>query len=196
MSEKFKIILSLIVALLLLPAALYAADIIGPKVRVIENNITVSTGIELDKQYLNDIKKGISKEIIFYIDLFRVWDSWPDEFVLGKTLTRTLRCDPVKKEYIATSLSGTTLTEKRFNDCNLLIKWGLSIPELRLTNINELEPAMYFVKVTVESRLRRLPPIISSLFFFVKQKDFSISKESKPFPIGGELEGHDVIRKK
>ena len=39
-------------------------------------------------------KNGIAKEITFYIDLFRVWNMWPDEFVLGKTIVKTLRVDP------------------------------------------------------------------------------------------------------
>lgn len=186
MHGKIRILCFLILLLFLLSVPLYAAEITGPDVAVRDGNIIVSTGLRLDESQLSNIGKGISKEIIFYIDLFRVWNYWPDEFILGKTFTNTLRCDPVKKEYTATSMTGTTLTEKRFTDCDPLLRWALSIPEMRLTNITELAPATYFVKVTVESRLRRLPPIISSLFFFVKETEFNISRQSRPFPLEPE----------
>jgi hypothetical protein len=171
---------------LLAPDAAYASEVRGPEVRVHENNIYVGTGLDIDQNHLSDIAKGVTKEIIFYVDLFRVWKMWPDEFVLGKTFTRTLKCDPVKKEYTATSLEGSRLIEKRFRDCNSLLQWALTIEEVRLTNITELEPSRYFVKVSVESRLRKLPPFINLLFFFVKEKEFSIKKESAFFPLNME----------
>jgi hypothetical protein len=160
-----------------------ASEIMGPQVRIDDNNIVVSSAIRLDEKQLREIESGIPKEITIYVDLFRVWDSWPDEFVLGKTLTQTLRCDPVKKEYIATSLSGTTLKEKRFRECGPLLDWALSVNNLHLTNTSELEPAEYFVKVTAESHIRRLPPIIKSLFFFIRETEFSVSKDSSPFEV-------------
>lgn len=161
-----------------------AMDIAGPNVSVSESYIIVSTSLNLGEKEMNDIKNGIAKEMIFYIDLFRVWQAWPDEFVLGKVITRTLKCDPVKKEYIATSFDGITLIEKRFQSCEPLSAWALSIPELKLTNVSELEPDEYFVKVSVESWLRRLPPVIGYLLFFVRQKEFGISKDSRIFSAG------------
>lgn len=161
-----------------------ASEIMGPQVRIDDHdNIVVSSALRLDETQLKEIESGIPKDITIYVDLFRVWDTWPDEFVIGKTLTQTLKCDPVKKEYIATSLSGATLKEKRFRECGSLMDWALSINDLRLTNTSELEPAQYFVKVTAESHIRRLPPIIKSLFFFIRETEFSISKNSTPFKV-------------
>jgi hypothetical protein len=185
MSETLRAILicALLLAASLLSSAADAAVVKGLEVRVHDQNIYVATGLELEENHLSDIAKGVSKEIIFYVDLFRVWRMWPDEFVLGRTLTRTLRCDSVKKEYIATSLEGNKLTEKRFRNCERLIRWVLTVNEVRLTNTTELEPADYFVKVSVESRLRKLPPFINLLFFFVKEKEFSLKRNSEFFPI-------------
>lgn len=183
MPGKIKTTLLSVAALLLLSAPLCAANIVGPDVVIRADNIAVSTGLILDDAKMLEIRSGISKEMIFYIDLFRVWKSWPDEFVLGKTVTKTLRCDPVKKEYIATSLAGTTLVEKRFNDCEPLIRWALEVKDFQLAKTSELEPSKYFVRVTVESRLRRLPPIISSLFFFVREKEFSLDTDSSIFDV-------------
>lgn len=165
-----------------------AQEITGPFVKVRENSVIVSATVDLDEKHLSEIEKGVSKEIIVYFDLFREWKIWPDEFIIGKKFTQTLQCDPVKKEYIATSLVGTRLTEKRFSNCKRLIQWALSFSDLTLTNINEIEPAEYMVRVTVESRLRRLPPFIDLLFFFVKEREFKISHDSPYFPLKLENE--------
>ncbi|MCX5717761.1 MAG: DUF4390 domain-containing protein [Nitrospirae bacterium] len=140
----------------------------------------------LDEKQLQDVKNGIAKEITFYIDLFRVWNMWPDEFVLGKIIVKTLRVDPVKKEYVAASSDGMTIVEKRFNALDSLLKWALSIRDIKLTNTRELEPDDYFVRITVESRLRKLPPVISYLFFFVPEKEFTKVKDSSNFSVGQE----------
>lgn len=169
--------------MLLLPLQVSGVEIIGPETRAANNEIYVTTALSLDEKQINDLKNGISKEVTFYIDLFRVWKMWPDEFVLGKTFVRTLKSDPVKKEHVATSFDGVFLIEKRFNEFESMLRWVLNINDLKLTNIKELDAGDYFVKVTVESRLRKLPPIISYLFFFVPEKEFKIVKDSPNFPV-------------
>lgn len=175
--------LLLIYCLLISSSTSSGAEIIGPETKIANNEIYVTTGLMLDEKQIQDLKNGITKEITFYIDLFRVWDMWPDEFVLGKTLVKTLKCDPVKKEYVATSFDGMTIIEKRFNEFDTLLKWSLNINGLKLTNIKELEPDDYFVRITVESRLRRLPPVVSYLFFFVPEKEYRVVKDSSRFQV-------------
>lgn len=181
-----------LIILLFLPFISGAADgaeIKGPDVSepsLMDGSIVVSTGLSLDEKETSEIEKGISREIVFYVDLFRAWSFWPDEFVLGKRFTRTIKCDPVKKEYTATSLSGVETTEQRFEGCAPLLEWALNISGLRLTSTATLEPVAHFVTVTAESRLRRLPPVISSILFFVRETEFSISRSSPLFnPKGG-----------
>lgn len=178
------------VILLVLPVLIFmgarsaeadTVQIKGPNVRVQDSMIQVSGGLQLDDKHRDEISKGVSKEIVFYFDLFRKWNNWPDEFILGETFTQTLRCDPVKKEFISTSLRGRTLKEKRFKSCDSLLRWALNIKEFSLTNINELEPAMYTLKITVESRLRRVPPFIKLFLFFVKETEFREAKNSPYF---------------
>ncbi|MBU4320665.1 MAG: DUF4390 domain-containing protein [Thermodesulfovibrionales bacterium] len=178
--------LLLFCCLLFFPSITRSAEIIGPETKIINNEIYVTTGLILDEKQLQDLKNGIAKEITFYIDLFRVWNMWPDEFVLGKTIVKTLRVDPVKKEYVAASSDGMTIVERRFNELDSLLNWSLSIRDLKLTNIRELEPDDYFVRITVESRLRKLPPVISYLFFFVPEKEFTKVKDSSKFRVGQE----------
>ena len=170
-------------ALLALAPVTWAAGIVGPHVSVRNGGILASTTLELDEKQIKSIRSGVSKEITIYVDLFRVWKSWPDEFVSGVRFTRTLKCDPVKKEFVATSLRDETTSEKRFSNCEALLRWALSIQDLRLSGTRALEPAEYFVKVTAEGRIRRLPSVVGYLFFFIRERDFNIYSDSERFTI-------------
>jgi len=174
----------LIYCLLFFPSLSSSTEIIGPETKIANNEIYVTTSLLLDEKQMEDLKNGIAKEITFYIDLFRIWKMWPDEFVLGKIVVKTLKADPVKKEYVATSFDGMTIIEKRFNELDSLLKWSLNIYDLKLTNIKELDPDDYFVRITVESRLRKLPPIINYLLFFVPEKEYKRVKDSSSFHVG------------
>jgi len=158
----------------------------GPEARVVNNELVVTTGVALDEKNLADLKNGISKEITFHTDLFRVWKTWPNEFIAGKKIVKTLKADPIKKEFVATSLDGFTLIEKRFKSFDSMISWTMNIKDLKLVNVRELQPSEYFVRVTVESRFRNLPPVIGYLLFFVPEKDFSVVRDSTPLSIGNE----------
>ncbi len=151
--------------------------------RFSNNELYVSTAVKPDQKIMNDLNDGLSKEFIFYIDLFRVWNIWPDEFVLGQKIITTLKNDPIKREYFATRVNGNISLNKRFNDLESMLDWAMALSDIKLTNIKELEAGTYFIKITAESRIRKLPPVIGYLFFFVPDKDFSISKNSQTFQI-------------
>jgi len=173
-------------SLFLTPLSVSGADIIRPDARVMNEEIVVSTGLALDEKNISDLKNGIAKEITFYIDLFRFWRMWPDEFIAGKKIVKTLRSDPIKKEYTATTFDGTTLIEKRFKRFDSMLDWTLTVKDLKLINVKELQQSEYYVKVSVESRLRQLPPVIGYLLFFVPEKDFKLSKDSPSLITGSE----------
>jgi hypothetical protein len=173
--------------LFLLSSRLFGTEIVGPEVHIVNNEIVVDAEISPDEKILGELKSGVAKEITFYIDLFKVWRGWPDEFILGKKFVTTLKEDTVKGEHIATSFDGETHIKKRFRNFESMVSWTLNKKDLRLVNhVKELEPGDYFVKVTVESRLRTLPPVIGYLLFFVPENDFVVSRKSRVFPIGGE----------
>ncbi|MCE5194813.1 MAG: DUF4390 domain-containing protein [Nitrospiraceae bacterium] len=178
-SNHVFVLLFLFASIMLTPLFSESAEIIGPETTVINNEIFVTTGVILDEIHVEDLKNGISKEITFYIDLFRVWSIWPNEFILGKVIVKTLKSDPIKKEYVASSFDGMVITERRFNNFNSMLKWALSVNKIKLTNIKELDQDEYFIKITVESKLRRLPLVLSYLFFFVPEKEFKVTKDSQ-----------------
>lgn len=177
-------ILCTLTCLLSFPITSQCAEITKLDVSVQDNSVLISTVISLDEKHLEDMRNGIKKEIRFYIDIFKMWNIWPDEFILGKLYIRTLQYDPVKTEYIATSNDGSTLIEKRFTSLESMVSWALSINKLELAIPKDLEPGAYFVRVIVESKIRKLPPVLGDLLIFIPKNEFKIKKDSLVFYIG------------
>ncbi len=173
-------------SILFVPSPSYSADIIGPEVTFKGDEIHVSTLLSLDEKHINDLKNGITKEFKIYVDIYRVWNNWPDEFLYGKIIFRTLTCDPVKGEYIATSSSNNLFIKKRFKSFESMVEWAVNINDIRLMNMAELEPGTYYVKITVESKIRKLPPVIGYLMIFLSENEFKIKKNSPFFYIGSK----------
>lgn len=161
-----------------------SSEIIGPEVKLKNNEIFVTTALSLDEKKLQELSNGITKELNFHIDIFRVWEMWPDEFVIGKNFIRTLQSDPVKMEYIATSKDENSQIKKRFRSFESMIQWALKISDLKLANLRELESGQYFVRVTVESKVRKLPPVIGYFMIFLPENEFRITKDSSFIKVG------------
>ncbi|MBF0328116.1 MAG: DUF4390 domain-containing protein [Nitrospirae bacterium] len=160
-----------------------SAEISDLTVKIAGNELYVSALLSLDNKTLEDIDRGISKDLVFYIDLFRVWDAWPDEFVTGRKVVKKLKINPIKREFTGSSIDGSLHAEKRFRDIDSMIAWATHISELKLTNFKELEPGIYFIKLTAESFLRKMPPVINYMVFFIPEKEFSVSKNSQNFSL-------------
>lgn len=172
-----RVAVTVILLLMLLPSSGACQEIAGLSVRLVNGDIHVSFSLDLDSKRLQELREGIDKELKLYVDLFRVWQGWPDEFVLGKSFTRRLRIDSVKKEYVATSFDGNVIIERRFRSPESLLGWVLSVKDLKLAG-RDLQPGRYFVRITAESKVRRLPPVIGYLFIFVKETDFKVVMDS------------------
>lgn len=166
---------------LLFAAPAHSQELQSPRASVREDVISVSTHLKLSKEMIEEIRKGVAKEVIFYVDLFRDWEKWPDEFVKGVKIHQQFKCDPVKNENKLISTVGTHATIKRFSTCDELIQWSLELRAVEITGVDLLEEGEYYVKVTVESRLRELPPVVNLLLFFVKETEFKVSEETPSF---------------
>lgn len=160
------------------------------EVRILEvsqkgEEIFVSARLALDEGLVREIKAGVEKKLIFHVDLFRPWHGWADEFILGKKIERNIRCDNVKGEYIVEgSEGGRHNADKRFENCDGLLGYALSIHELRLAHTGEFVRSRYYVKLTAESRLRNFPPLVGQMFFFIKDKEFSVETKSPQMRMG------------
>jgi Domain of unknown function (DUF4390) len=177
--------ISFLLVCILLPSLSEGQEISGPEVNVRTGQIHVSFGLDLEPKFIQGIREGIDKELKFYVDLFRIWKIWPDEFIAGRSYTRTVKVDPIKGEYVATSLNGNVLIEKRFRSFDSMLGWALSFKDVKLNETRELEPGQYFVRVTVESRIRKLPPVIGYFIIFLSEDEFKIHKDSDVFTVGG-----------
>ncbi|MEJ2684787.1 MAG: DUF4390 domain-containing protein [Candidatus Sulfobium sp.] len=177
--------ISLLLACILLPSLSEGQEISGPEVNIRNGVIHVHFGLNPGQKFIQGIKAGIDKELKFYIDLFRIWKIWPDEFIVGRSFTRTLKVDPIKEEYVATSLNGNVLIEKRFRSFDSMVSWVVSFKDVKLASTRDLEPGQYFVRVTVESRIRKLPPVIGYFIIFLSENEFKVHKDSGMFTIGG-----------
>jgi hypothetical protein len=170
---------------LLVCAAAEGEEISGPEVRIANNEIRVNFSLILEAKNIKEIREGIDKELKLYIDLFRVWNVWPDEFVLGKFFFRRMKVDPIKKEYVSTSYDGNVIIERRFRSFESMLAWTLSVRDLKLTGTKELGPGQYFVRVTAESKIRSLPPVIGQFLIFLSENEFKVEKDSGRFTIEG-----------
>lgn len=160
-----------------------ASAIIGPGIEIIDNNIIVSAGIDNVRKLESTIKSGIGKEIIFTIELMRVWRFWPDEFIVSKKIKKFIRYDNLREQYFTFSHDGTTLIEKHFDDFNIIKPWIFAVEAVNITNIRELEDGDYYIRVIVESKSREQLPVIGFLMHFIPEREMSVIKESPAFPI-------------
>lgn len=183
MSRIFSILL--LMSALVYPSASESQTVAGPEVKLVNNDLFVSFSLSLQDKSIEAIRGGVEKEFKFYVDLFRIWKIWPDEFVLGKSFVKTVKVDPIKKEYVATSSDGSLFIEKRFKSLESMMEWVVVFRDLKLVNIKELEQAQYFVRITAESKIRKLPPVIGYLFIFVSENEFRIIKDSTVFTTEG-----------
>lgn len=166
-----------------------AAELSPVSVTILNGEIRAGCSVSPDPPMIEQIREGLSKELIYYIDLFRVWDIWPDEFIAGRKIVKVIKSDPIKRQHVAVSNDGTVRIEKRFKDAESMIAWTMTIDDISLASMKNLDKGSYFVKVTVESKIRKLPPVIGYLLFFVPEKEFSISRNSQVFHVQGRREG-------
>ncbi len=175
---------------LLLSLGVFNTDIgqcneLGPvSVSFHNNRLFVETSLKPDARLIEDIAQGITKELVFYIDLFRVWKIWPDEFVRGIKIKRTMKSNPIKREYLATSEHERVITERRFKDAESMLQWVLSLGNIAIPGtLSDHEEGTYYIKVSVESIKQKMPPAVGALLFFLPNKEFSVSRNSEIFNI-------------
>ncbi|NLI30936.1 MAG: DUF4390 domain-containing protein [Nitrospiraceae bacterium] len=165
------------------PELAFATDIKNVDIAIRNHDLFVTTGVLYDDDFLNDMKQGLSKELVFAFELYSIRQFFPDEYILGKKITVSLKNDPIKREFVARIMDGTATTEKRFKDTESMTAWALLSRTVKVVNLKELDPATYYVKVSVESRIRKLPPVIKILLFFIPETEFSVWRYSQTFTL-------------
>jgi len=166
------------------PASAVTPRILGPEMKIINNNIIVETSIADTTDLEQTIKSGVGKEIVFTAELIRVWRFWPDEFVVSKKISKVIKYDNLRDQYRLSSYDGTTRSENKFNDFTSLKDRIFTADAVNLANIRELEPSHYYIRVVVESKSMTQLPFIGFLMHLVPEVEMSLAKESRPFAVG------------
>ncbi len=173
----------------------HAAGIKDLTVDLDSGEITVGFRFEPAPGDISHFRNAISREIVFFIDLFRLWKVWPDEFIKGVKIIRKLHSDEMKKEYRLDSYDGKQLTLKRFNSFSSMTDWAFTFRGIKLGRLDELQKGRYFVRVTVESKKEKVPSIISEVFFFLPSREFRYRLDSPPFYTGTGSQKEDKQEK-
>jgi hypothetical protein len=183
--RKLLLILSCAFFLLFLGSSSYALtpNITG-YLQTVNNDIVVNIAVANATELEATIKSGIEKEIVFTMELIRVWKFWPDEFVVSKKIRKTIKYDNLRDQFWTSSFDGINRTNKKFKNYGQVRNWIFSVSEINIANIRELEPARYYIRVIVESRSIDRLPVMGLLTLLVPEVDMTIARESEPFPIG------------
>jgi hypothetical protein len=94
------------------------AEVIGPELKFQDGQIHVTASLSLQEKSLQELRNGVTKELRFHIDLFKVWKMWPDEYVGGRFFIRTLKSDPVRWNIRQHPMMGTPLFRRSSNHLN------------------------------------------------------------------------------
>lgn len=170
--------------LMAVPLCLHASEISTLTIKQVDNEIVVSTAIKLDQNIVDEATSGLSKEFIFKIELYRyVKFLFPNEFITSKTIVRSLKSNPIKREYVGTGTDSGVKTVQRFKDIDSMLAWAVNLPELKMIGTKGLSEGNYFITVTAESRVHSLPAVVGYILFFLPTKEFSVNRESELFKI-------------
>jgi hypothetical protein len=175
-----------ILLLILAPSFVNASSlkIVGPYTIIDDSAIIVNTGIVNVKELEKSILTGIEKEVVFTVELIRAWNFWPDEFVSAERIRKIIKYDNLRRQYWASSSSGTSNTETMLKDFAPMQKWLSSISPITLGNVKSMENGNYYVRVVVESKSREYPLLMGILMHLIPETEMSLAKESKPFVVG------------
>lgn len=161
-------------------------EIIGPDMKIENNDIILSSGITNVKELETVIQSGVEREIIFTFELLRSWKFWPDEFIVSKKITRIIRYDNLRDHYLMTSIDGTSTEEKRFRVYDRVQSTVFTVSDVNLANIRGLAPGTYYVRIIVESRNMGQQPLVGFFMHLIPEVEMSLVKESAPFTVGGK----------
>ena len=188
--KKISLIVSLqFCFILLLTAASWAFPFIhGPYKIVKDNDIIISLAVGNPEELEAAIRSGVEKEIIYTIELLRVWNFWPDEFVVSKKVIRTVKYDNLREHYRITSMNGINRSDTVVKADSSLKKAIFSVEAVNLVNVKELLPGMYYIRAIVETKSIEQYPIIGFVMHFIPESEMTLAKESEPFLVEASFE--------
>ncbi len=184
--KVFLFFLPCVILLNLSIATAIKPHIFGPYMKIVDKNIIVDMSLANVSELEAVINSGVGKEIIFTVELLRVWPFWPDEFVASKKIKKVIKYDNLRGQYQASSSDGFSKTERQFKEYYNVRNWIFTENGIILANIRELEADNYYLRIIVESKSLKQLPVIGLLMHLVPEVDMTIVKESSDFYIGDD----------
>ena len=99
--------------------------------------------------------------------------------------TKFIKYDSLRERYRALYDDGINRSEIYIKDYKSLKKWIITVKNINLANVKELEKGDYYIRIIVESRSLEQLPLLGFLMHFIPEVEMSLAKESQPFKIGG-----------
>lgn len=164
--------------LILFPKYAFSLEDINLSVRNKPSLLEVDVQIIPSTSFSNEYREGLNKNLLILVELYRRWSIIPDEFIWGVQIKREFFSNPIKEEFIVKSYEGQTVVEKRFKSSKEALDWGLKLDTISI-DTHSLERGRYYVRVTVESNIKRIPTILEHFLFFIPKHEKKISKESE-----------------
>lgn len=161
----------------------YAIEDINIDIQKQTKSLWIKASIIPSEDFIEDFKNGLSKDLFISIGLFRKWSIIPDEFIAGIQIKRRLNPDPIKGEFIVESIEPPYLKEKHFKNWQEALQWALKIESLQISDLSNIESGKYYIKITVESNIKRLPSVLEHILFFIPRYDKKIEKKSEDFKL-------------
>jgi hypothetical protein len=176
--------------ILLVTASSWAFPFIhGPYKNVRNNDIIVSLAVGNPEELEAAIRSGVEKEIIYTIELLRVWNFWPDEFIVSKRVIRTVKYDNLREHYRIISMDGMSRSETIIKaDSRSLKKSIFTVKAVNLVNIKELLPGMYYIRAIIETKSIEQFPLIGFIMHFIPESEITLAEESEPFLVEASFE--------
>jgi len=176
---------AVLLLLLLAVSPAFGQRFLAPAHSVAEDGeILVSIELrELPDSFLTDIQNGLEKELEYTLELMRPWENWLDEYVIGASVTRTIKYDVIKKEYYVSSIEGRYLYEKTFKESAEALAWLTTLRRIPIGNRRAIAGGSYHFRVSVVSRRLKLPPLLKMIFFFVPEVEFSAETKGARFQL-------------
>lgn len=135
-----------------------------------DGRILVSAALNpgLPSQTDEDLRKGLPKDLYYYLVLKQRRRNWFDEEILAVTVKYSLKYDLLKQEYVVSTRmpSGTTQTVVRdFASARELVSQVDRVPVTDVRRLNRR--ASYVVSVKAEMKAPQLPLYLDYFLFFI-----------------------------
>lgn len=180
MKNFLECILIIAGVLIIFVSTAYGIENIKMEVQKGSNSLFVKVTIVPSQEFIEDFKNGLGKNISILIELFKRWSIIPDEFIKGYMIQKVLISDPIKEEFIIKTAYGEGMVEKRFKNWQEALNRALNIETVKI-DVSNLEQGKYYIKITVESNIKKLPSVLEHILFFIPKYEKKITKESEIF---------------